>query len=209
LKPAAALSARPAREFDLDTHDISKAAAVVIEEPKPEERDAGAVAPRHAGSAQVKEAGPRANGDEFARIAAEAAARERERRASGAIMPRRLLLTISDPARMAQLNSLIRSAGYEARAAFDGQQALDLLRIERPDLLLLDFELHGIDGVETLRRLRKQSGGRLSLPVVLLLPGGRDRESREALEIGARNVVRMPYDPTELLTSIRLAGNAE
>ena len=57
-------------------------------------------------------------------------------------MPRRLLLTVSDAARMAQLNSLIRSAGYEARAAFDGQQALDLLRIERPDLLLLDYELH-------------------------------------------------------------------
>jgi DNA-binding response OmpR family regulator len=149
------------------------------------------------------------NGADAARAAADAAARERERRASGAIMPRRLLLTISDAARMAQINSLIRSAGYEARAAFDGQQALDLLRIERPDLLLLDYDLQGMDGLETLRRLRKQSGGRLTMPVVLLLSTERAMERAQALELGARSVVQMPYDPADLLTSVRMAGSVE
>lgn len=148
------------------------------------------------------------NGAEAVR-AAEAAARERERRARGALMPRRLLLTVSDAARMAQLNSLIRSAGYEARAAFGGQQALDLLRIERPDLLLLDFELQGIDGLETLRRLRKQNGGRLTLPVVLLLPEKLETVRQEALAIGARGIVNMPYDPVELLDTVRAAGTIE
>lgn len=144
-----------------------------------------------------------------ASAAAEAAARERERRAQGVVMPRRLLLTVSDAARMAQLNSLIRSAGYEARAAFDGQQALDLLRIERPDLLLLDYELQGINGVEMLRRLRKQNGGRLTLPVVLLLSPNNESARREALELGAHRVVTTPYDPADLLASVRLAGSAE
>ena len=124
-------------------------------------------------------------------------------------MPRRLLLTVSDAARMAQINSLIRSAGYEARAAFDGQQALDLLRIERPDLLLLDYELQGMDGLETLRRLRKQSGGRLTLPVVLLVPSEKASARAQAIELGARTVVTMPYDPAELLTSVRVAGSVE
>ncbi|MBV9958931.1 MAG: response regulator [Acidobacteria bacterium] len=143
-----------------------------------------------------------------ARAAAEhAAAAERELRARGAIMPRRLLLTVSDAARMAQLNALIRSAGYEARTAFDGQQALDLLRIERPDLLLLDYELHGIDGVEMLRRLRKQAGGNLTLPVVMLLQPSQEVARREALELGARGIVAMPYDPAELLDSVRRAGS--
>jgi DNA-binding response OmpR family regulator len=157
----------------------------------------------------VKVGGMGSNGADAARAAAEAAARERERRASGAIMPRRLLLTISDAARMAQINSLIRSAGYEARAAFDGQQALDLLRIERPDLLLLDYELQGMDGLETLRRLRKQNGGRLTLPVVLLLSPEKAAEHTQAIELGARSVVTMPYDPAELLTSVRTAGSVE
>jgi len=141
--------------------------------------------------------------------ASEAAAREMEHRASGAIMPRRLLLTVSDAGRMTQLNSLIRAAGYEARAAFNGQQALDLLRIERQDLLLLDYELQGIDGLETIRRLRKQSGGRLSLPVIMLLSSNNESARREALELGARSVHEIPYDPAELLASLRLAGGVE
>jgi PleD family two-component response regulator len=149
----------------------------------------------------------RLNNDTHA--ASDAAAHELERRAGEATMPRRLLLTISDVARMTQINSLIRSAGYEARSAFNGQQALDLLRIERLDLLLLDYELQGIDGVETIRRLRKQSGGRLSLPVVMILSSDNERARREALELGARSVLATPYTPAELLDSLRMAANIE
>lgn len=156
----------------------------------------------------VRRGSTQASGAEAVK-AAEAAARERERRARGTIMPRRLLLTVSDAARMAQLNSLIRSAGYEARAAFGGQQALDLLRIERPDLLLLDFELQGIDGLETLRRLRKQNGGRLTLPVVLLLPENSEAVRQEALALGTRGIVSMPYDPAVLLDTVRAAGTLD
>jgi len=147
------------------------------------------------------------DGDVAHEAAERAAARERERRNRGGDIPRRLLLTVSDAARMAQLNALVRSAGYEARTAFDGQQALDLLRIESPDVLLLDFELRGIDGLEMLRRLRKQSSGKLTIPVVLLLPPMQVMARREALELGARGIVAMPYDPAELLDSVRLAGS--
>jgi DNA-binding response OmpR family regulator len=144
-----------------------------------------------------------------ARLASEAAAHELERRASGAIMPRRLLLTVSDATRMTQLNSLVRAAGYEARAAFDGQQALDLLRIERPDLLLLDYELSGLNGVEILRRLRQQGGGRVTLPVVLLLPSEMESARLEALQLGAKSVITTPYDPANLLESVRQAAHVE
>jgi DNA-binding response OmpR family regulator len=143
---------------------------------------------------------------EAAKVAA-AASQERERRARGAAMPRRLLLAVSNAARMVQVNSLIRQAGYEARSAFDGQQALDLLRLERPDLLVLDYDLDGINGVETLRRLRSQSGGRLSLPVLLLLPPGNDEARAQALDLGAKGVVNTPYDPVELLASVRNIGS--
>ncbi len=67
------------------------------------------------------------------------------------------MLVVSDAERMAQVNLLMRSAAYEVRAAFDGQHALNLLRIDRPDALVVDYELPGIDGVEMLRRLAKQS----------------------------------------------------
>ncbi|HEV2705031.1 MAG TPA: response regulator, partial [Pyrinomonadaceae bacterium] len=141
--------------------------------------------------------------------ALEAVMRERERRAAGgASMPRRLLLTVSDAARMAQLNLLIRSAGYEVRAAFDGQQALNLLRIERPDLLLVDFELHDMDGLEMLRRLRKQTGGDRMLPFVLLLPSRYESSRDVALEEGAHDIIMLPCEPAQLLDAVRVAGTS-
>ena len=121
-------------------------------------------------------------------------------------MPRRVLLTVSDPARLAQLNSLVRSAGYEVRTAFAGQQALDLLRIERPDVLLLDYELYETDGVETLRRLHRQERGRSSLPVVLLIGAQHTEARRDATALGAHSIVTLPYQPAELLRCVRTAG---
>jgi DNA-binding response OmpR family regulator/GGDEF domain-containing protein len=162
-----------------------------------------------AAAAPIKHGAMQLEGNDSSRLASDAAAQERERRARGAIMPRRLLLTVSDAKRMAQINSLVRAAGYEARAAFDGQQALDLLRIERPDLLLLDYELDGINGLETLRRLGQQSGGRVTLPVVMLLPVEIEGARREAIELGAHSVITTPYDPTDLLDSVRMAGHVE
>ena len=144
----------------------------------------------------------------LAQVAADAAARERELRTRGALMPRRLLLTISDPARMAQTNLLLRSAGYEVRAAFDGLQAINLLRIERPDLLVIEDALYGIDGLEALRRLHRQHHERLPLPVVLLLSNAPERERvrAEAGRLGARGFVAAPYDPEELLACVRTVG---
>lgn len=149
-----------------------------------------------------------AAGGVLARAAAEAAARERERRANGARLPGRLLLAVSDAARMAQVNMLLRSAGYEVRAAFDGKQTLDLLRIERADLLVLDFALAGVDGLEVLRRLGERHGGQLPLPVVLLVPAEQDGEELRAgaARLGAGGFVPLPYDPQELLDCVGAAG---
>ncbi|MGI9105999.1 MAG: response regulator [Pyrinomonadaceae bacterium] len=145
------------------------------------------------------------------RAAVDAAARERERRSRGAIMPRRLLLTVSDPARMAQINLLLRSAGYEVRAAFDGLQAINLLRIERPDLLVIDDALTGIDGLEALRRLHRQHHGRLPLPVLFLLSEAATRADArvEAESLGVGGFVNVPYDAEELLMSVRNVGSTD
>lgn len=222
---ASQMAPRPAQKrgfaFDLqqqaDTTETDQAADTA-EPDRASERESETVAePREQPVAVTDAPATRAHrqgamqtdGAESARLASEAAALERERRARGAIMPRRLLLTVSDATRMTQLNSLVRAAGYEARAAFDGQQALDLLRIERPDLLLLDYELNGINGVETLRRLRKQGGGKIALPIVMLLPSEMEEARREALELGASTVITTPYDPVSLLESVRVAGHVE
>ncbi len=125
----------------------------------------------------------------------------------GSQTPRRLLLAVSDPARLARVNALVQRAGYEVRPAFDGQQALDLLRIERPDLLLIDYGLHDMNGVEALRRLRLQSGGKFESPVVLMLEREKEDAREEALALGQQVVVTPPDDPAELLASVRATEN--
>ncbi|MEP6706101.1 MAG: response regulator [Pyrinomonadaceae bacterium] len=128
---------------------------------------------------------------------------------SDSSVPRRVLLAVSDAGRMAKLNSLLRSAGYEVRAAFDGEQALNLLRIERPHLLILESDLDKISGLEMMRRLRKQAGGKIAAPVIFLVPYTDDTAGQEARALGARDVVSVPYDPAELMAKTRLAVNIE
>ena len=119
------------------------------------------------------------------------------------------MLVVSDAARMAQVNLLLRSEGFEVRAAFDGQHALNLLRIDRPDVLLVDYELREMDGVEMLRRLAKQSRAGSPPPALMLVPAGREDVRGEALAAGARSLVELPYDPVELLDALRDFGRAE
>lgn len=142
-------------------------------------------------------------GNELASVAAGEAARHAAggQRVGGKL--RRVMLVVSDAERMAQVNLLMRSAAYEVRAAFDGQHALNLLRIDRPDALIVDYELPGIDGVEMLRRLAKQSRSAEAPPALLLLPSSREGLRAEALAAGARGVIGMPYDAVELVERLR------
>lgn len=116
---------------------------------------------------------------------------------------RRVMLVVADAERMAQVNLLMRSAAYEVRAAFDGQHALNLLRIDRPDALVVDYELPGFDGVEMLKRLSQQLRTGELPPALLLLPSSREDARAEALAAGARVVIGMPYDAVELLERLR------
>ena len=96
-------------------------------------------------------------------------------------------------------------------ALFDGTRG-SLLRIERADLLVLDFALADVDGLEVLRRLDERNHGRgLPLPVVLLVPAERDGEElrARASRLGAGGFAPLPYDPQELLDCVRTAGGGD
>ncbi|MDT5294881.1 MAG: hypothetical protein QOJ76_1761, partial [Acidobacteriota bacterium] len=130
-----------------------------------------------------------------------------ERRVGGRL--RRVMLVVSDAARMAQVNLLMRSAAYEVRAAFDGPHALNLLRIDRPDALVVDYGMPEMNGVEMLKRLAKQSRPGEAPPALLLLPAGRADLRDEAMRDGARGVIELPYDAVELLDMLRVFCETE
>src|SRR5438067_1396781 len=97
---------------------------------------------------------------------------------------------------------LLRAAGYRAREAPDGAACLQAVAQRPPSLILLDVTMPGLDGFETLRRLR--AGAHRDVPVILVTGHRVDAESVGAgLELGAEEYLQKPVRPAELRARIR------
>jgi two-component system cell cycle response regulator len=115
----------------------------------------------------------------------------------GAQSPPLLLVAESSEAIRAALVSRLGEHGYRVAQAGDGERALELVEREPPDVVLLDHELPGLDGMAVLERLREHD--ELAAVPVIMLTESRDRELLvEALRRGAHDYLRKPFDPGEL-----------
>ncbi|MGH3495673.1 MAG: response regulator transcription factor, partial [Sciscionella sp.] len=90
--------------------------------------------------------------------------------------------------------SYLRAAGHEVVEAADGEAALSTVAAARPDLVVLDLMLPGIDGLEVCRALRR--GG--DVPIVMLTALGSESDRVVGLELGADDYVTKPFSPREL-----------
>ena len=91
------------------------------------------------------------------------------------------------------LQLLLELEGFEVTAAADGPAGLAAVRATRPDVVLLDVQLPGMDGTEVLRLLRADPPT-ARLPVVLLT-GSPEQDTPALLGLGATGVLRKPFDP--------------
>ncbi|MCB2179806.1 response regulator transcription factor [bacterium] len=89
--------------------------------------------------------------------------------------------------------------GYEVLAAMDGHEALRLARSQKPDLILLDLMLPGLDGLEITRILRKES----SIPILILTAQGEEIDRVLGLELGADDYMPKPFSMRELLARVK------
>ncbi|MDQ6642172.1 MAG: response regulator transcription factor [Actinomycetota bacterium] len=94
--------------------------------------------------------------------------------------------------------SYLRAAGHEVDEAGEGETGLKLFAERRPDLVVLDLMLPGIDGLETCRRIRATS----QVPVVMLTALGDEGDRVTGLELGADDYVSKPFSPRELVLRI-------
>lgn len=93
----------------------------------------------------------------------------------------------------------LEADNYRVLTAKDGESGLALLERERPDLVVLDLILPGIDGFEVLRRIRTMS----MVPVIVLTAKGNDTYKIRGLDLGADDYMTKPFNPEELAARIR------
>jgi len=96
----------------------------------------------------------------------------------------------------------LQKEGFQTERAADGWEALEKVAANPPDLLVLDWMLPGIDGLEVCRRLRDNQETR-SLPIIMLTARGEEVDKVLGLELGANDYVTKPFSPRELLARIK------
>lgn len=110
------------------------------------------------------------------------------------------LLVVDDEETMVRsLSTLLAQEGYDVASAMDGPQALEAARTERPDLILLDVMLPGMDGMEVCRQIRAWS----TVPIIMLTAKTAEVDKVVGLEVGADDYVTKPFSPRELVARVK------
>ena len=125
-------------------------------------------------------------------------------------MRKHMILVVDDEPAIARLvRTKLQAEGYAVVTADRGEKALTLLEDERPDLIVLDLMMPGIDGFETLRRIRAES----QIPVIMLTARAGDADRLKGFQGGADDYLTKPFNPDELAARVaavlrRTAGTA-
>lgn len=116
-------------------------------------------------------------------------------------MPPSVLIADDEPNIVLSLEFLLEEAGYRVRVAHDGQEVLDALALEVPDLILLDVMLPRISGYDVCQRVRANPAWR-GVRIVMLSAKGREAEVSKGLAVGADAYVTKPFAIKELMTEV-------
>ena len=138
---------------------------------------------------------------EVAAAVAPGAARGRSRTPRERREPARVLVVDDDPQTLRYVRNALSSAGYVPLVTGDPRELPDLIRTEKPQLVLLDLMLPETDGIELMERIPELS----DLPVIFISGYGRDETIARALELGAADYIVKPFSPMELTARVGAA----
>jgi len=114
-------------------------------------------------------------------------------------MTSRILVVDDDTALAEMIGIVLRTEGFEPLFCADGASAVDAWRSQRPELVLLDLMLPGMDGIEICTRIRAESG----VPIIMLTARTDTADVVRGLESGADDYIVKPFNPKELVARIR------
>lgn len=113
-----------------------------------------------------------------------------------------VLIVEDEPAQLKVLTYNLAAEGFRLAHAGDGEEALLLMDELRPDLVILDWMLPNVSGLEVCRRLKARAGTR-TIPVIMLTARGEEADRVRGLETGADDYVTKPYSVNELVARVR------
>ena len=112
----------------------------------------------------------------------------------------RRILVVDDEERMVRFIRLnLEHDGFQVFEAFNGKQAIDKIRSNLPDLVLLDVMMPDIDGFDVLEMIRESN----TVPVIMLTAKGEEEDRVHGLELGADDYITKPFSPRELVSRVR------
>ncbi|GMR09880.1 MAG: response regulator transcription factor [Anaerolineae bacterium] len=114
-------------------------------------------------------------------------------------MPRKILVVEDELEIIKLVRAYLEKAGYSVVAATDGQEALAVFRRERPNLVILDLNLPGMDGLDVCRALRRKS----DIPIIMLTARIEETDRLIGLELGADDYIVKPFSPREVVARTR------
>ena len=113
----------------------------------------------------------------------------------------KILVIDDEPSITNLVSAYLKPEGYEVLTAADGNSGLKAARVFKPDLIILDLMLPGIDGIELLSRLRRKSG----VYIIMLTARTEETDKIVGLSVGADDYVTKPFSPRELVARVKAA----
>jgi len=111
----------------------------------------------------------------------------------------RILIVDDQPEIVRVLRGYFEQAGFAVLSAYDGNEALRMARAERPNLVILDLMLPGMDGLDVCRALRRES----DVPIIMLTARVEETDALIGLELGADDYIAKPFSPREVVARSR------
>lgn len=111
-----------------------------------------------------------------------------------------IILVVDDEPKITRLaRDYLEKSGFTVLTSGDGQQALTITRQERPDLIVLDLMLPGLDGLDVCRAIRRES----DVPIIMLTARAEEADQLIGLELGADDYITKPFSPRALVARVR------
>jgi len=115
---------------------------------------------------------------------------------------KRILVVEDNETNMYLIGFILRNGGYEVIEARSGEEGVELAIKEKPDLILMDIQLPGIDGLEATKRIRKSEAGE-EIPIIALTSYAMTGDREKALRAGCTGYIEKPINPETFIGEIK------